>query len=123
MKSIIISIALTIVMAITVVCSSLYVSSTLSHLEDRIDEYDTKKAFYEIAEDFRSMLDEYRHEVGFLSLLLADSLIGEIENGFLDVISYAECEDTSGVVSSAERLHANIEGVRVLTEFSLRSIF
>ncbi len=123
MKSIIVSIGITVAMVITVIASSIYVSVTLSSIEDRIEVYDTSKDFEVIKDDFKELLAEFRGKVGFLSLLLSDSLISEIENGFLDVISYADCEDLSGVVSSTSRLHANIEGVRVLTEFSLRSVF
>ncbi len=124
MKSIVISSVLTVGMVIAVVISSIFVSKTLMGMEQRIAEYDVyKEDFAEISEEYEKMLAEYRERSGFLSLLLADTLISEIENCFLDVIAYARTEDIAGVASSHARLHANIEGVRVLTEFSLRSIF
>lgn len=123
MKSIIISAAITIVMVIALIASSVYISITLSTMERQITEYEITDNYEEIAKDFERLLGEYRKKIGFLSLLLKDSLIVEIENGFLDVISYAECEDYVGVASSAARLNAGISSVRVLSEFSLRSIF
>ena len=124
MKSIVISSILTIGMVIAIIVCSIFVSTTLMSLEERIRAYDVyNEDFTQISADYEGLLGEYRREMGFLSLLLADSLINEIENCFLDVISYARSEDLAGVASSHARLHANIEGVRVLTEFSLRSIF
>lgn len=124
MKSIVISTILTIAMVIAVIICSIFVSTTLMSLETRIATYDVyNEELSKTSKEYEELLEEYRKDMGFLSLLLADSLISEIENCFLDVISYAKSDDLAGVASSHARLHANIEGVRVLTEFSLRSIF
>ncbi len=123
MKSIVLSVSVIVLIAIGVVISSLTVSGTLSIIEDEVDEYSNLGDFEKVTADFSRMLENYKAKTPFLSLFIRDALIYDIEKSFLDIISYAEAEDISGVMSAKARLHADIEEIRGLTEISLKSIF
>lgn len=127
MKNIILSSAIILAVVVAVIFSSLFVSFTLGHLEQRVYAYSSVGVenldFDEVVHNFSAMREEFKKEVWFLSLLVSDTALGEIESTFGDVINYAEAKSGEGVLISVARLHENLEHLRRLSEFSPESVF
>ena len=110
---------------ITVVISSTLLSGSIRELEKRIDSYDLVEgiAYARVEQDFKAIYEDFNTRAPILSLLVSDSAILEIEHSFIDVIGNAVAESEEGVITSVGRLRADLEHLRELAGFTVKSIF
>ncbi len=126
MKSILLSAGIILIVVLTVILSSVFVSVTLGRLEDRIYAYTAENAIHELenaASEFDEMRREFKKSAVLLSLLISDSALEEIDLYFGDVINYANLGSREGTMISISRLRASVEHIRTLAEFGAESVF
>ena len=125
MKNIIISVSVIILIFITVAVISISLGNTLLYFEGAIKSYEIKENgdYSKIEADFNGYYREFREKIAFLSLLMPDDILSEIEGGYLDIICYAKAKSYDGVLTSQARLGNNLENARKLTTVGLMSIF
>ena len=124
MRSLVISLIVIALSIVVVVASSIFVSGTLGGLEERAEAaIISEDSVADAANIYGEMLEDYKEKLPILLLLLPDSALYEIEGCFGDVINYAKADDYAGAITAKARLHSAIERMRVLTEFSLKSVF
>lgn len=127
MKNLLISALIIVGVIICVVLSSVFVSISLRDIEDKL-ENDVGEAaengdFETVESRLTSLREEFRTRETFLSLLISDGALEEVENGFSDLINYARAKSLDGVLTAAERLHNAIENIRIHARISLKSVF
>ena len=127
MKGILISSAIIVAVIIFVILSSVMVSISLKDIEERIGKCigmpNGDEDFARIEAETDELRQEFTRREWFLSLLISDGAIEEVENCFSDVINYSRAKSIDGVLTSGDRLHNALENIRVKAEFTPKSIF
>lgn len=125
MKNIIISVSVIALVFITVSVLSVFLGHTLLYFENEVKSYEIKEDsdFSHIKNDFTLRYSSFRDKIAFLSVLIPDDILSEIEGGYLDIISYATAKNYEGALASQARLGNNLENARKLTTVGLMSIF
>lgn len=125
MKNIIISVSVIALVFITVAVLSVFLGNTLLYFENEVKSYEIKEDsdFSHIKNDFTLRYRSFRDKIAFLSVLIPDNILSEIEGGYLDIISYATAKNYEGALASQARLGNNLENARKLTTVGLMSIF
>ena len=127
MKGLFISSAIIVAVIIFVILSSVMVSISLKDIEERIVKCigmpNGDEDFARIEAETDELRQEFTRREWFLSLLISDGAIEEVENCFSDVINYSRAKSIDGVLTSGERLHNALENIRVKAEFTPKSIF
>lgn len=125
MKNIILSVSLIVLIFITVAVLSACLGNTLLYFENEVKGYDIKENsdFTRLKTDFTLYYRSFRDKISFLSVLMPDDILSEIEGGYLDIISYAAAENYEGALASRARLGNNLENARKLTTVGLMSVF
>ena len=127
MKGLFISSAIIVAVIIFVILSSVMVSISLMDIEERIGKCigmpNGDEDFARIEAETDELRQEFTRREWFLSLLISDGAIEEVENCFSDVINYSRAKSIDGVLTSGERLHNALENIRVKAEFTPKSIF
>ena len=127
MKGLFVSAAIIVSVIAFVIFSSIIVSISLKDIEGRIVECigmpTSEEDFKRIEEEIDSLRAEFTRREWFLSLLISDGAIEEVENCFSDVINYSIAKSVDGVLTSGERLHNALENIRIKAEFTPKSIF
>ena len=125
MKNIIISVSLIIAIFATVLVLSIYLGKTLFKLEEAVKNYEitNKDNLSEVKKDFTVYYQSFRKYLIFLSFLMPDDILSEIENGYLDIISYSQAGSYESVLASKARLANDLENSRKMTTVGLMSVF
>ena len=110
---------------ITVIATSILLCSNLRELEDRIEAYSLSSDpdYERLISEFSILRDSFEERAPTLSLLVSDDALLEVEHSFSDVLCYAEAESYDGVISSINRLQIDLEHLRELAGFNIKSVF
>ncbi|MBR2930750.1 MAG: DUF4363 family protein [Clostridia bacterium] len=110
---------------VTVIIISILLSSVLREIEESVEAYPTSGSldFQRVESDFKLLRDDFSGKLSMLSLLISDEALLDIERSFSDVISYAEAESRDGVISAIGRLGIELEHIRELAGFNIKSVF
>lgn len=110
---------------VAVVTSSLLLSSSLRDLESKIGAYtfDKEPDYALVVKEFSNLRDEFDTKSYALSLLVSDNALVEVEQSFGDIIGYARAESYDGVLTSLLRLQTELEHLRELAGFNVKSVF
>ena len=110
---------------ITVIATSILLCSNLRELEDRIEAYSLSSDpdYERLISEFAILRDSFEERAPTLSLLVSDDALLEVEHSFSDVLCYAEAESYEGVISSINRLQIDLEHLRELAGFNIKSVF
>ena len=108
-----------------VITLSILLSLTLKEIEERVDASapGDETSCIKVSEEFRDIKSDFDSKLPLLSLLVSDATLLDIEQGFSDVISYADSESMDEVSASARRLAISLEHLRDLAGLSIKSIF
>ena len=121
MKSIVFSTAAILSVVVSVILGSVFLSRTLAEFEVGVEEILAKNG--ESYDEIKALYRDFKKKECFLSLLTGDEALAEIENGFIEAISYGEVGNGEEMRNALARLANDIENVRKLSELSVMSVF
>lgn len=120
MKSIILSVSTLVVMLGVVIATSFFVRGTLGKIEGGIEKAEINESSLLLARDeYTTLLAGYQRIMPWLSAVLPDSALYEIEACFFEVVSYAEAGEYASALAARGRLLSASRRARTLAEFSL----
>jgi len=127
MKNAYIAGAIIVGVILAVVFSSVFVSTSMHSIEQRVDSLASsasdKPDYAKLESEIRSIRADFRDKELLLSLLISDRVLEEVKCYFSDVIGYAHAENREGVITSLGRLYNAVKSIRIRAEFSMESVF